>query len=80
MHHVMDYGCHCALVGCACIFQHEKHHSVVKISYGCSEGNFLYIPCGHSNLIIFVEFVIKENMAFPAAKSISMSIVMPQFD
>ena len=57
MHHVMKYGRHGMLVGCACVFQPERHHSIVEIAYASPESSLLRVFWRHSNLIISTEAI-----------------------
>ena len=55
MHHIMKYSSHCALVSYTYIFHPRRHHGVIKITYGGSEGSFLHIFWHHSNLVVPTE-------------------------
>ena len=57
MHHVMEYGSHHALVSCTCFFQPKGRHSVVEITYGHPESDFLRILWHHSNLVVLAESI-----------------------
>lgn len=57
MHHAVEYGGHSALIICTCVFQPERHHHIVEIFYGRSEGRHFCISWRHLYLIIATEFV-----------------------
>ena len=57
VHHVVEYGHHGVLVGCAYIFQLEGHHSIIEIAYRSIESSFLHVLRHHLNLIISAEFI-----------------------
>lgn len=71
----MEDGCHGTLICGPCILKAEWHYGIVKVSDRGPECCFLCVLGCHTDLIVSIVPILKENMKFPIAESMRRSML-----